>query len=245
MIKGLVLGLQFLTRIPINIPVDFNEKNLQKTVFYFPFIGMLIGGIGGFVHYIFNYINSDLAAIMTVIILIALTGGLHLDGLTDTFDGFFSYREKEKVLEIMRDSRIGTFGAIGLILDILLKYIIIVNLKENIPLILALSYGNSRFVAAYLMSSKRNSRKDGIGHMFSQSKPKKYFLLGALFFIIIIIIINPLYLIPLLANFILGEMMAKISYKKIDGFTGDVYGATIEIGEILSLIIFLGGIQWI
>ncbi len=219
----------------------------KKTVFYFPFIGMLIGGIGGLVHYIFSYINSDLGgAIMTVIILIVLTGGLHLDGLTDTFDGFFSYREKEKVLEIMRDSRIGAFGTIGLILDILLKYIIIVNLEGNIPpLILALSYGNSRLVVAYLMSSKRNSRKDGIGHMFSQSKPKRYSLLGGLLYIIIIIIINPLYLIPLIVNFILGEIMTKISYKKIDGFTGDVYGATIELGEILSLIIFLGGVKWI
>lgn len=245
MIKGMVLALQFLTRLPINITVDFNEDNIQKSTFFFPFIGMLIGGIGGLSYYIFNYINKDIAAFFTVVSLIAITGGLHLDGLSDTFDGFFSYRDKERTLEIMKDSRIGAFGVIALILDILLKYILISNLDGNVPLILALSYGNSRLVISYIMSTKDVSRKGGIGDMFHKSNPKKYALFGGLLFIIMTATINPIYLVPSLATFIMGEIMTKITYKKIDGFTGDVYGATIEIGEIISLIIFLGGIKWI
>ena len=71
--------------------------------------------------------------------MIIVTGGLHLDGLSDTADGFYSYRDKEKILEIMKDSRIGAFGVISIVLDILLKYIILSNLEGNIPLILGLS----------------------------------------------------------------------------------------------------------
>lgn len=242
MIKAMILAVQFLTRLPINIMVDFNEENLRKSIFFFPFVGMLIGGLGGLVHHIFSYINEDLASFMAVASLIVITGGLHLDGLSDTFDGFFSCRDKERTMEIMKDSRIGAFGTIALILDILLKYILISNLGGNIPIILALSYGNSRLVAAYLMSSKEVSRKGGLGDMFRKSNPKIYALFGGLAFMGILILINPMYLIPLLATFIMGQIMTKITYKKIDGFTGDVYGATIEMGEIISLIIFLGGI---
>lgn len=245
MIKGMILAFQFLTRLPINITVDFNEDNIQKSTFFFPFVGMVIGGIGGLSYHIFNYINKDIAAFFTVVSLIVINGGLHLDGLSDTFDGFLSYRDKEKTLEIMKDSRIGAFGVIALILDILLKYILISNLEGNIPLILALSYGNSRLVISYIMSTKEVSRKGGIGDMFHKSNPKKYALFGGLLFIIMVIIINPIFLIPLLITFIVGEIMTKITYKKIDGFTGDVYGATIEIGEIISLITFLIGIGWI
>ena len=68
MIKSMILSIQFLTRLPINIPIDFNEENLKKAVFYFPFVGMLIGGIGGLVHYLFSYLNDDLAAFMTVLV---------------------------------------------------------------------------------------------------------------------------------------------------------------------------------
>ena len=243
MIKSMILSIQFLTRLPINIPIDFNEENLKKAVFYFPFVGMLVGGIGGLAHYLFSYLNDDLAAFMTVVSLIAVTGGLHLDGLSDTFDGFFSSRDKERTMEIMKDSRIGAFGVIALILDILLKYIIISNLEGNIPLILALSYGNSRLIAAYLMSTKEVSRKGGIGDMFRRSNPKLYAFFGGLIFVVIVALINPMYLIPLLFNFIMAEIMTRVTYKKIDGFTGDVYGATIEMGEIVSLIVFLGGIK--
>jgi adenosylcobinamide-GDP ribazoletransferase len=245
MMDGLILAIQFLTRIPINKEVEFNNENLSKSILFFPLTGIVIGGIGGLAYYLFVYISKDIGAFFAVVCMIMATGGLHLDGLSDTFDGFYSYRDKKRVLEIMKDSRIGAFGVIAIVLDILLKYIILSNLEENILLILALSYGNSRLVVSYIMSTKKVGRKGGLGDMFHKSNPKRYALLGGIIYSTILLMLNPLYLIPLLFSFILGEIITKITYKKIDGFTGDVYGATIEIGEIISLIVFMEVIKWI
>jgi adenosylcobinamide-GDP ribazoletransferase len=245
MIKGLILSLQFLTRIPINIPVDFNEENLRKSTFFFPLVGVILGGLSGLVYYLFSFINIELASLLTVIAMIFFTGGLHLDGIADMFDGFMANKDKEITLEIMKDSRIGTFGAVALILIIFSKYIVISNLRLNIPLILILSMANSRIVVGHKMIYKKIARPGGLGDMFHRSNPKKYALSGAVLYIAIILLLKPLYLIPLFTTIVAGEIISSITYKKIDGFTGDIYGATIEIGEIVSLITFMGVSIWI
>ncbi|GFN34832.1 adenosylcobinamide-GDP ribazoletransferase [Tepidimicrobium xylanilyticum] len=244
MIDGLILSIQFLTRIPVKKAVDFNDKNLSKSIFFFPLVGIIIGGLGGVSYSIFSHLNENTASFFALLSMVAITGGLHLDGLADTCDGFLSYRKKEQVLEIMKDSRIGTFGVISIVMDILLKYILILSLDKNIPIILALSYGNSRLVIAYLMSSKKVARKDGIGYMFHRSNPKTYALFGGIGYLLIVLLVKPIYIIPLFFSFLIGQVMTKITYRKIDGFTGDVYGATIELSEIVSLIIFLEVLRW-
>ena len=244
MIDGLILSIQFLTRLPIKKPVDFSSKNLSRSILFFPLVGLIIGGLGGLIYHLFIHLNKEVASILTLLSMIILTGGLHLDGLADTCDGFLSYRERERVLEIMRDSRIGAFGLISIVVDILLKHILISSLEGNIPLILALSCGNARLVVAYLMASKKLAKKDGIGYMFHRSNLKKYALLGGGLYLLVVLVINPIYLLPLIFSFLAGELMAKISYGKIAGFTGDVYGASLEISELVSLIIFLEVLRW-
>lgn len=81
--------------------------------------------------------------------------------------------------------------------------------------------------------------------MFHTSNPKKYGLSGAVIYIIILGYLNPIYLIPLVTTIVVGEIITAITYKKIGGFTGDIYGTTIEIGEIVSLITFMEVIKWI
>ena len=245
MIKAFILAIQFLTRIPINIPIDFNKENLRKSILFFPLVGAILGGLSGIIYYLFTFINIELAALATVIGMIVLTGGLHLDGLADTFDGFMSNTEREKTLEIMKDSRVGAFGVIALILNILTKYVLISNITSNVPIILILSLGNSRLVLGHKMSYKKIARPGGLGDMFHTSNPKKYFIMSGIIYIAILSLINTIYLIPLLGTMIMSEIITLITYKKIDGFTGDVFGATIEIGEIVSLIIFMEVIKWI
>lgn len=244
MIKGLILSIQFLTRIPINIPVDFNERNLSKSTFFFPLTGMIIGGLAGLIYYFSSYINTDIASFLAVTTMIIVTGGLHLDGLGDTFDGFFSARDRERILEIMKDSRAGTYGVVAIILDILLKYVIISNMKGNIPIFLAISCGNGRLIAAILMSFGKIARPGGIGDMFAKSNPKVYALGGGLIYSIVTFFINPLYLIPLGISLIVACLITLKTYKTINGFTGDVYGASIETIEIASLLAFLGVSAW-
>ena len=245
MINGLILALQFLTRIPINKNIDFNHENIRKSTYYFPYVGILLGALAALSYYAFLPFNKDIASFIAVLMIIFLTGGLHLDGLSDTADGFYSARDKEKMLVIMKDSRIGAFGVISLILIILFKYIIISNLDNNVGLVLILSLGNSRLVALIQMAYKKTARPGGLGELFSKSNPKKYILFSIIQYVIIISIINIKFLIPLIGTIILGELITRITYKKIDGFTGDVYGATIELCEALSLLLFMGVLQWI
>lgn len=246
MISGLVLSLQFLTRIPLNIQVELSSRNIAKSTLFFPFTGMLIGAFSAGAYYLMQFAGRDLAALFGVLALIFITGGLHIDGLSDTCDGFFSSRKKERILEIMKDSRIGTFGVIAVVVDILVKYILISRIQNNILPCLMLSCANARLTAVMLMSFTRCARPGGMGAMFSNSGTKKYFFIASILYCaLIILIFNFKYLIPLGAALISSLLVTIKSYKTIDGLTGDVYGANIEICEIVSIAAFEVVTGWI
>lgn len=244
MINGLILSLQFFTRIPINKEIDFNKENIKYSIFFLPLVGIIIGGLGGVVYALLAPHNLILASFITLLTSIVITGGLHLDGLADTFDGFLANREKEETLEIMKDSRIGAFGVLSMLLLIMLKFILILSI-DNLPLILALSLANSRLVSAWLIAVKKNAKPSGLGKLFTSSDPKRLVLISGIIYIVVLVILDVRYLIPLTLNFLVGQYMAYISYKKIGGLTGDVSGCIIEIGEAISLLAFWGVMIWI
>lgn len=245
MIKGLIVALQFLTRLPVNISVDFNSENIRKSTFYFPFVGLLLGFIAVIPYIFLSPFNIDIGSFITVLMLIILTGGLHLDGLSDTADGFFSNRDKERILEIMKDSRIGAFGVLSLIIIIFFKYILISNIEFNLPVALVLSMGNSRLIVLLQIAFKKVARPGGLGDMVHQSKPKVYIIASIILYLAVIIFIDIIYIIPLIFSLIIGEAISLYTYKKIGGFTGDVYGTTIELTEAASLLGFWGVFLWI
>lgn len=245
MIESLISAIQFLTRIPINISVDFSEENIKGGIFFFPFVGMLIGSITYLIYKIFLPLSVEIASIMAVLGMIIITGGLHLDGLSDTFDGFFSNREKEEVLKIMSDSRIGAFGVISLIMVILLKYIGILTLDLKTPWPLILTFGNTRLMQSHKIGFKKFAKSSGLGALFSKSNPKKLIILSGIIYIGIIVIVDIKYLIPFLTTFIFGEVFSHVANKKIGGYTGDVLGAVGEMGEVVSILTFIGVMKWI
>lgn len=244
MIKGLILSLQFFTGIPINIPIEFTKENLKYSVFFMPLVGIIIGGLSGLLYYLLAPYNLMIASFAALLATIILTGGLHLDGLSDTFDGFFSNRDKEETLEIMKDSRIGAFGVLSIVLIVLFKFVMILNITD-LPIVLALSFANSRLVVSWIISTKKTARLKGLGQIFSESKPKKLVILSGIIYCVILGFLNIKFLIPLFINFVLAQYISYISYKKIDGLTGDVYGSIIEIGEAVSLLCFWGVNLWI
>lgn len=244
MTKGLILSLQFFTRIPINMAIDFNSKNIKYSIFFLPIIGAIIGGLGGLVYYILAPYNLLIAGFLTLLTTIILTGGLHLDGLSDTFDGFFSNKDKIKVLEIMKDSRIGAFGVLSIVLLIIFKFILIISIK-NLPMAIILSFINSRLVVSRIISYKKTAKDDGLGSLFYKSNPKNLVLIATIIYIIILFLIDIRLVIPLIITYLFGEYISNISYKKIDGLTGDVYGAIIELGDGISLLGFWGVMMWI
>lgn len=245
MIDGLILAFQFLTRFPIKYEVEFNETNIRRSIFFFPFIGAVIGVMTALVYYPISLMDRDMASLLAVIAMVVVTGGLHIDGLSDTFDGFLSNRDKERVLDIMKDSRVGAYGVLSIVILLLSKYVIISSFDNGIIHALILSLANSRLVASRIISYKKNARLGGLGELFHNSKPGKSIIVVGIIYIGMISIINVYYLIPLIMNFLMGELFSSWSYKKIGGMTGDTYGAIIEIGDIVSLLSYWGVLQWI
>lgn len=241
---GLILGIQFLTRIPINKAVEFSKENIRDSFFFFPFIGMVIGAMGSLVFYLTAQLNIEMGAFLTVLTLIILTGGLHIDGLSDMLDGFLSNRDTEKTLEIMKDSRIGAFGVIGIILLILGKYIIIKNFTLTMWHVIVFSVANSRLTAGWLISTKKTARKGGLGELFHNSNPKRNIFYSGLIYILILLFLDLSYIIPLIITYIFAELISQWSHKKIGGLTGDVYGAIMEVSEVISLLSFWGLLLW-
>lgn len=145
----------------------------------------------------------------------------------------------------MKDSRIGAFGVLSIVILLLSKYVIMSSFDTGLPLALVLSMANSRIVLGRIISYKKVAREGGLGDLFHKSNPASRILLSGSIYIIILILIDVYYLIPLIANFIFGELFAKWSYIKIGGMTGDTYGALIEMGETLSLLCYWGIMLWI
>ena len=134
--KSLWLAIQFLTTIPINIKYK-DEKELPHALIFFPFVGLLLGLIlAGINHLLFilNF-NDLLSNVILIISLILLTGGIHLDGLADTFDALASRKNKEEMLEIMRDSHIGVMGVLSIVSILLLKISVLSSLSPSLKII--------------------------------------------------------------------------------------------------------------
>jgi len=175
--KGFLLLLSFMTRIPMP-KIDYDEEKLGKSMKLFPLVGIVIGFILLFFSIVFSYVLSNLSfsAFLPIIILVVIltdlisTGALHLDGLADTFDGIFSYRSKHKMLEIMKDSRLGSNGALALILYFLLKFVLLFSLiieSREGALYAVMTYPVvSRFCSVLSCASSPYARGSGMGKTF-------------------------------------------------------------------------------
>lgn len=244
--KRFISILQFMTRIPINIDVGFDDE-FHKTITYFPLVGFVLGIllfiIGTVSNILFDpFITSILVTLGSVI----LTGGLHIDGLGDTFDAIYSYRDKEKMLEIMKDSRLGTNSLLAIVFLILLKIGFIYSLINNnlmwtvifMPVI-------GRLGVIRLTYKTVTPREKGMGNLFIGKATTSMFLTAILYTMALIILVakfvfNSSMTLPILASIIVvilfNQLFKNHIYKKIDGVTGDILGCSIELGEVIYLL---------
>ena len=240
-----IILIQFMTRIPIPIKVEYSDKKLGKSIKFFPLVGLIIGLILYFSNFLITvylkniFYNKVIIAVLIIIIEILAVGIIHIDGLADTFDGLFSYAKKEKMLEIMKDSRIGTNGTVVLILYFITKITIIseiitINPKYLIifPIIARLSTSVNAGLSDYARKSGMSNAiisENGIFEVIFS-----LILTNALVFLIIgtkggiALFIALLFIILFMFNV----------RKKIGGITGDTMGASLELTSIL--VLFLG-----
>ncbi len=250
-------SLMFYTRIPCPKNIDHNPDYLNKASRYFPLIGWIVGGISFVVFYLSSFVfSTELAVLLSMIASILVTGAFHEDGFADVCDGFGGGWTKEKILLIMKDSAIGAYGAIGLVLLFLLKFtalseliqaVIIVNNNSlftnycsliTIFLFFIAAHALSRLAAISIVFTHEYSREDAT----SKSKPiaKSYSwreVFGAFFFGLFPLLILSYYqwqfLLVLLPVFLARFFLARYFQKWIGGYTGDCLGATQQVCEIV------------
>ena len=169
-------------------------------------------------------------------IQVIVTGGLHIDGLSDTFDGIYSGRKKLEILEIMKDPNVGTFGVLSIIFTLILKFLLLYKLTNHVFWVLLLMPVFSRF-CVILASYKGNyARKNGLGNIFIEQVSKKQLIVGLIFVIIPSYFVQSIYL-GLFINILFTLWFVRQVSKKIDGITGDTLGAIVELNEVLFLVV--------
>ena len=167
---GFYVAMLFLTRVPLP-QIKIDEQKMSSSTAFFPLVGVVLGGLCLLAAYLGKQILPiNILACFIVMLSILLTGGMHLDGLADTLDGLFCGKERDKKLDIMRDSRVGSFGVIGIVFDILLKYVTIAHLlQQNAPMGIFSSYHGKMDddFCDYLFPY---AREKGMGKAFSSKK---------------------------------------------------------------------------
>ena len=190
------IALQFLTRLKIVNQTEWSMEDFGKSVVAFPYVGLVIGLILALLYGILSPF-IPLVPLMLIIVVaeFLITGGLHADGLMDTSDGLFSGRERERKLEIMKDSRIGSFGVVAFVFVTLLKWQLLTAIPtaEFIPMALIMMPLMSRWSLVWSIRSYPYARKEGMGAAFANLAPKHvitYNTLSTFFMPIVILIIG-------------------------------------------------------
>ena len=240
-----IILIQFMTRIPIPLKISYSEKKLGKSVKFFPLVGLIIGLILYFTNFLITvylkniFYNKTITAIFLIILEILIVGIIHIDGLADTFDGLFSYAKKEKMLEIMKDSRIGTNGAVVLILYFITKTVLISEIITTNPKYLIIFPIIARLSTPVNAGLSNYARKSGMSNVIiSENGIFEAIFSLALSIILVFYIIDIKGIITIFIAFIFIIIFMLNVRKKIDGITGDTMGACLELTSIL--VLFLG-----
>jgi len=231
----LATAFQFLTRLPMP-SVTFEEDSLSRSVKFFPLVGLAVGSGAALLQSILIvHLARPLTAFVVLTYLVLITGCLHEDGLADTADGFGGGWTKERVLAILRDSRIGSYGAIALVLSLLARYLLLASL----PMERFIAYVISAHVLcrwsslplSYFLPPARE--QEGQGARIAKLTSFSSLLFGsALSTAIVIFALRRSSVAPLLVAPLIVLVSGWFYNKKIGGITGDCFGATNQLTEI-------------
>lgn len=236
--KRLLAAVQFLTVLPLPQSLRVSERDLGRSAPFFPLVGLGIGALAAGLDYLLAFILPlPVASVLVVIFLFAASGGLHLDGLADTADGFFSSRPRERMLEIMRDSRTGPMGVAAIVLVLLLKVTLLASVPDAarwwVILLLPLAGRCGMLVSLTLLPYART--EGGLASIFYPHRSRFHLVLALAFLVVAGWLSGGgVGLAAGLCAFGFGLLFASYAYLKIGGFTGDTLGAACELTELIA-----------
>lgn len=238
----------FYSRIPIG-KVDYSDENLIKAFRYFPLVGIVVGGISALVYVLSDLVLPQYVSILFGIIAgVVMTGALHEDGLSDFFDAFGGAHDKEKALEVMKDSHIGAYGVLSLIMIFLTKYSLLLSIPSTyIPWIFIASGASARLMSIITSRLSTYARNE---NQRSKSLHLRIGIDNVTTAIATLFAIAPLVLLPWQVSAVAVPIYTIILFvmkwyteRRIGGYTGDTLGALEQFCEVafyLSASVTLG-----
>lgn len=231
----LVVAFQFLTRIPMP-STQFEVDSLARAVKFFPFVGLVVGSGAVLVQkLLISHLGRPLVSLAVLAYLVLITGCLHEDGVADVADGFGGGWTKDQILLILKDSRIGSYGATALTLSLLARYLLLASLPmEHFAAYVISAHVLCRWSSlplSYFLPPARE--KEGQGVRIARLTSLSSLLFGSTFSVAVVVFaLRWLAVAPLLITLFAVVLSGWLYAKKIGGVTGDCFGATNQLTEI-------------
>lgn len=239
-IKRLLLTIGFMTRIPINVDLgEVKDEDMHKGFLYYPVVGLILGLLCMGVYLLVSLLLPETFGILSAMLAyLCLTGAFHLDGLSDTADGIYSARTKERMLEIMKDSRIGTNGGIAMCFDLALKYAGIYYSDIRWLMILLMPVVG-KMVQGAIVYKAIYPRETGIGIYVGTVDLGTVAGTVILGLIAMVAAFSWWGLVIFAVLYLLAYLFRVYITGKIGGITGDVMGAGSELAEVEFLLLVM------
>ena len=239
--RNLRTAFGLLTTLPFGMPEDWLPGDSGRAGIWFPLVGVVIGGLTWLSWQVLTlYFPTLIVGVLTLLLWVALTGGLHLDGLVDCCDGMLASTTQKHRLEIMKDPRLGTFGGIGLLFVLLLKAAALSSLAPSAGLGIVLAATISRWfiLPAGLLPL---ARPDGMGADFAAGLRRSGIFITSLLPLSLALLLGMQGFVAVLAALLAAAAVLGLAYIRINGVTGDVFGLLVEMTETAVLLSFTIG----
>lgn len=231
----IVVAFQFLTRVPMP-SVAFEADSLSRATKFFPLVGLAVGGGAVLLQKLLLFhIGRPLVAVIVLLYFVLSTGCLHEDGLADTADGFGGGRTKDQILAILKDSRIGSYGATALMLSLLTRYLLLASLPlEHFAGYVVSSHVLCRWSSlplGYFLPPARE--QDGQGARIAKLTSLASLVFGSVFsFAVVALALRRSAATPVIVAILTAALSGWFYVRELGGVTGDCFGATNQLTEI-------------
>jgi len=251
-------ALRFLTIIPVPWRREVSQEEVGRSIVYFPVVGVIIGLVLAGLNWLLSlFLPSMVVNALLLVVLVVITGAIHLDGFIDTCDGMAGHKTPEARWRIMSDSRVGGFGIVGAILLLLVKYVSLNSVPQTLltaTLVIMPMVG--RWAMVYAIFVYPYAKPSGLGKVFKQEASWPRFTIATIITLAVAIGLarwadaTYFYLVGLVIMagiWVIVLVMAAFLKGKLSGLTGDTYGAINEVAEVgvLIIVLLLAHHQWL
>lgn len=236
--RSFFVALQFLTILPVDITPKVSQETFGRSLAWFPIVGAIIGLALSLNVFLFGILPQMVIAALIMALSVIITGGIHLDGFADTCDGLYGSTAKERALEIMRDSHIGSMAALGIAMLLVLKFSLLASMPQQILWkLLVLMAAFARWSQALSCFLSEYARDDGKARYFIEYATWRELLIGGAFTLALFLLsMKSQGAIIFFTSLLVISLPIYYIKARIGGMTGDTIGAINEVSEVTVLL---------